>query len=145
MNKLTLNTIDETKEFDFEKSSIFTVIYSSKLKPNSIHSPNAAKIIIENNLIIKSFIVLQPLVNVKSNGDLIIHTPSTLEQAMLRVPYSVTKKDIKSVKKDVKMLKAKFELGISIQELIDMNYSEARFEAMTLEARVENPYKGGGF
>lgn len=145
MNKFTLKAIDEVKVFDMNKATIFTVPYNKRLKPNTLHTPNAAKIIIEDGNTISSFLLLQPIVNVLDSGDVEVHTSSTFDQATLKTKYREDSKDMKSVKREIKILENKFKLGISIDELINMNYSRSMYEIMILEDRVENEYKGGGF
>ena len=145
MSKITLNTLDKVKEYNFEQARIYTETYSKKLMSNELHTPNAAKIIIEGNGIISSFIVLQPLINVYENGDILLHTPSTFNQATLIEKYKNKTVDIKTVKKDIKILEVKFKLGLSIEELIELNLSKAKLEAMILEDKQVNIYEGGGF
>lgn len=145
MNKFILKAIDEVKTFNMIKATIFTIPYNQRLKPNTLHTPNAAKIIIEDGNTISSFLLLQPIVNVHGNGDVEVHTSSTFDQATLKSKYRDESKDMKSVKREIKILENKFKLGISIDELMNMNYSRSMYEIMVLEDRVENEYKGGGF
>ena len=145
MNKLTLNTIEKTTNYTFNKANIFTQNYKNKLNKSELHTPNAAKIIIEDQATISSFILLQPLINVNSDGDITIHTPSTFDQATLMVKYRENAGELKDIKRDIKILKNKLEFGISIKEMINMNYSQAKLEAIMLEEKIENIYKGGGF
>lgn len=145
MNKFVLNTLDKVKEYPFTKARVYTDTYDVKLNKNEIHTPNAAKVIIEGDGIISAFIVIQPLINVNSNGDISLHTPSSFKQATLEEKYKDSSHDIKDVKRDLKILEAKFKLGISVEELIELNLSKATLEAMVLEDRKENIYKGGGF
>lgn len=145
MNKMILNTIDDVKEYNFEEARIFTTTYKTTLKPYSIHTPKAAKIILETESKISAFIVLQPLIKVDGNGDIQVFTPSTMEHATLRKKYMESNYDKKDLKSDLKLLKSQLKLGLSIKEMFDMNMNQSLYEASILEKRKEKIDKGGGF
>lgn len=145
MNKITVHCIDGQLEYEFLIARLFTVKYSKKLRPKSIHTPKAGKIIFEGKGIITSIIAMQPLIKVNSRGDIIVYTSSTKDELVLKESYSHEKEDIKDLKRDLKLLNSQFKLGLSIKELFEMNMNQAKYEASILEKRKENIYKGGGF
>lgn len=145
MNKLYLRTIDKKVTYDLETGHIFTLLYHAKIKQNQLHTPQAAKIVIEANGRSKCFIVLQPIVNVDIKGNVKVLTRSTFNQATLKEKYNKHGKDYSTIKKDLKFYNKKIELGISSDEVIEMDNSKSLLEAIKLEMKNSNPYKGGGF
>lgn len=143
--KFFLRAIDKVSEYEFEKGHVFTLAYNAKIKPNQLHTPQAAKIVLINGDESKCFIVLQPIINVDIKGNVKVLTRSTHDQATLKEKYNTKGKDLATIKKDIKFYRLKIELGVSSEEIIEMGVSKSLIEAIKLEVKDSNPYKGGGF
>lgn len=145
MNKFTLNTLDKQITLEHETSHIYAPDYKIKIKKNELHTPSAAKIIVENNGNIYSFLVKQPIIKVDHEGDIHVWTPSKFTDASGETEESTKLIDKKNIKKTLKLLKSKAQLGLTPSEVADFIESESQMNIIKLSEKKIDPMIGGGF
>ena len=145
MNKFKLNTFDKMSEYDFIKMTIFIDNYKIKAKKNQIVTPEAAKIIIESNDNITSFVVLSPIIKINKNGDANCWTSSSFDQATYKTAYSGNSEEKINIEKNIKLLDAKSKLGLTPSEIIELSFLKSVVSATKLADKKVKNMIGGGF
>ena len=145
MNKFILNTFDKTEEYEFKKMTVFIDKYKIKAKKNQIITPEAAKIIIESDSKMYSFVVLSPIIQIGEKGDSHCWTSSSFKQATYLETYYRTSEEKNNIDKNIKLLNAKSKLGLTPSEVIELAALKSIYAATTLIEKKSNNMIGGGF
>lgn len=145
MNKFILNTFDKKNQYNFIKMTIFIEKYKIKAKKNQIIIPEAAKIIIESNNKIYSFVVLSPIIEVDNDGNANCWTSSSFKEATYKEAYYETPQEKKNIKRNIKLLTAKAQLGLTANEIIEFSELKSTKTIVELIDNKSNTMIGGGF
>lgn len=145
MSKIFINTLDVKKEFSYESAHIFTENYKIKIRKNELHAPLAAKVIIESDNKIYSFILKQPIIKVDDMREIHIWSPSKFEDASYEKHVVPTELEKKQIKRHIKLLKAKAQMGLTPEEVAEYIESASDFEMLKLRDKKIDPMIGGGF
>lgn len=145
LRKLLLRTIDQDEEYEYKTATVYSKDYTKEIKKNTIHTPNAAKVIFETEDQLISLILMQPIIKSDEHGEIEIYTASTFAQATLMEKYIEENINYKKLKNEVKLLGEQHKVGLTVPEIMKMNDDVALFESALLERRNEREDKGGGF
>lgn len=143
MSKVFLNTIDKEKEFDFKRAEFMTNEYNRLLLKKEIHLNIASKIILKNNSEETILILSRAIIDVRENGNIHILTSATYDQVMGVNEYFVDE-NLKTTKKRMKMLQQQLDLGMSINEFIELFDLEEKYYISKLLEKNDKYILGGG-
>ncbi|MCP4336779.1 MAG: hypothetical protein GY679_02935 [Mycoplasma sp.] len=143
MSKLAFKTSTKIENYMFEKIMIQTNNYKTKIKANSLHVVSAAKVIIIKKQIVTAFFLIKPIILSDSNGDVVIWTKSTFEQATLQKPFLIKEIEKKN-NFDYKIFNSKKVLGLTTNEYLKLSSSKSLKDINKLIQKTLPLDKGGG-
>ena len=145
MTKATISTFDKDINVACTKATLFTVKEKYKLKKNELHTPGNAKLIVENEEKIFAFILVAPIIQVDSDGNVNVFTSSPSEKVTMKESYIEEGLDIKEQKLLLKAITAKEKTGLSLEEVQYKNQLISNIEISIL-VNKKVPFEiGGGF
>ena len=145
INKFILHTRDNVLELDIEKATIFTETYSRKIKLGEVHTPVAAKIIIEHDHVITMFILPNPIVKSEKTGIVSAWTAAPFEKVSSKEPFIETPEEWKQLVNLEKLLKSKAKIGLTLNEIFELERVGALLTISELLNKKANINVGGGF
>lgn len=144
IRKLRIFTIDKEKNHDVTMVHIFTSKYSKKIKKNEVHTPKAAKLIIENDKQLIQYILLNPIIHSDGDGNIELHIAHEWEKIIGKKTY-FSPEEIKVSKAIYDLYHAKKNLGLSVSEMIEKDKNNAIVDLEKVR-KIKIPYIiGGGF
>ena len=146
LKNLVLNTLEKREKFEFHSAEIFTTKYSAKLKANSIHVPNSAKIILTLQSEMTVLIVEMPIIKVDLHGNVIIHTHTDYKTVTLaNAKELLNKDDVRILKAQLMAVKNKKVFGSTSLEVIREQELSSKVEVAKFLKKIKKFTEGGGF
>ena len=145
INKFILHTRDNVLELDIEKATIFTGTYSRKIKLGEVHTPVAAKIIIEHDHVITMFILPNPIVKSEKTGIVSAWTAAPFEKVSSKVSFIDSEEELKQLVNLEKLLRSKEKIGLTLNEIFELERVSTLLTVAELLRKKANINIGGGF
>ena len=145
MTKTTISTFDKDIVVACNKATLFTIKDKYKLRKNELHTPGNAKLIIEGTDKIFAFLLIAPIIQVDSDGNVNVFTSSPSEQVTMKESYIEEGINIKEQKLLLKAISAKEKTGLSLEEVQYKRQLVTNIEISILVSKKVPFEIGGGF
>lgn len=146
IKSLRLNTLENSFDFKYESATIYTHKYKAKIKPSSIHSPMAAKIIFIHKSEMTVLLVELPIVKTDAKGNVVINTHTDYKTATLQNAKDLlAKEDLKLLRVQLSAVRHKKAFGATSLEAIKEKELSAKVSLVKFIKKIHKFDEGGGF
>ena len=145
MNKFTLHTRNNVLNLDIDKAMIYTDTYSRKLKTNEVHTPMAAKLIVESKKTISVFLLPNPIIKIERDGTVAVWTAAPFEKVTLKKNFIKDGDELIQLVTFSKLLKAKEKIGLTMNEIFELERINTLLSLQKLYMKKAPIEIGGGF
>ena len=142
--QLRIYALDKEVNHDIKMVHIFTSKYSKKIRKNEVHTPKAAKLVVENENKLLLYTLLNPIIKSDKNGNIELFIAQEWKKIIGKKEY-YSDDEIKISKHMSELYHSKKNLGLSVSEMIEKDHFSAiaDFEKVL---KIKIPYIiGGGF
>ena len=145
MNKFTLHTRDNVLNLNIDTATIYTDTYSRKLNINEVHTPMAAKLIVESKKTISVFLLPNPIIKIERDGTTSVWTAAPFEKVALKKNFIKNGEELIQLATFSRLLKAKEKIGLTMNEIFELERVNTLLALQKLYVDKAPVEIGGGF